>query len=371
MRTEPVEAGHIEARPQLNPAPDGQTHGTKLPAPFSDPFRTADGSSRASVAFQRFEILWFNTGSLCNLSCPSCYIESSPSNDRLGFITQRDLEIYLDELDTLTNQARSTPKTHIKIGFTGGEPFVNPEMPQLLEICLKRGHYCLVLSNAMRPMRRFDKELTGLAQDFPDKVEFRISLDHFEAAWHDYERGSGSFAQSLDGIRLLQSLGFEVTVAGRLQLGKGEETLQCREGDSVSPPRPPLLNETAMRQGYSGLFTAEGITIDAWDPASMVLFPEMHPRLQVPEISTDCWNILGKSPSEMMCSNSRMVLKRKGTEHPVVVPCTLLPYDPRFELSERLGESLGAVQLNHPYCAQFCVLGGASCSPESANNASD
>jgi len=44
------------------------------------------------------------------------------------------------------------------------------------------------------------------------------------------------------------------------------------------------------------------------------------------------------------------------------VACTLLPYDDAYVLGETLASSTGPVQLNHPYCAQFCVLGGASCS---------
>ncbi len=57
-----------------------------------------------------------------------------------------------------------------------------------------------------------------------------------------------------------------------------------------------------------------------------------------------------------------MVVKRKGAERPAVVACTLLPYDPQFELGPRLADAAGAVKLNHPHCARFCVLGGGSCS---------
>jgi hypothetical protein len=46
----------------------------------------------------------------------------------------------------------------------------------------------------------------------------------------------------------------------------------------------------------------------------------------------------------------------------VVLACTLLAYDTRFELGATLAEAAGAVALNHPHCAKFCVLGGASCS---------
>jgi len=64
-----------------------------------------------------------------------------------------------------------------------------------------------------------------------------------------------------------------------------------------------------------------------------------------------------------MCASSRMVVKRKGAARPAVLACTLLPYDARFEMGETLAGASGPVTLNHPHCAKFCVLGGASCAP--------
>ena len=63
-----------------------------------------------------------------------------------------------------------------------------------------------------------------------------------------------------------------------------------------------------------------------------------------------------------MCASSRMVVKRKGSDAPTVLACTLLPYDARFDLGATLAEAETDVSLNHPHCAKFCVLGGASCS---------
>jgi hypothetical protein len=88
----------------------------------------------------------------------------------------------------------------------------------------------------------------------------------------------------------------------------------------------------------------------------------MDASVEVPEITTACWDILGKSPDALMCASSRMVVKRKGAKKPSVLACTLLPYDPAFELGETLAAAEGPVALNHPHCAKFCVLGGASCS---------
>ena len=88
----------------------------------------------------------------------------------------------------------------------------------------------------------------------------------------------------------------------------------------------------------------------------------MDPRADVPEISDGCWRVLNKSPADVMCASSRMVVKRKGAERPAVLACTLVPYDPRFELGPTLADAARPIALNHPHCARFCVLGGASCS---------
>ncbi len=97
----------------------------------------------------------------------------------------------------------------------------------------------------------------------------------------------------------------------------------------------------------------------------------MDERADVPEITEACWESLGKNPSEIMCASSRMVVKRKGAETPVVLPCTLLPYDRGFEMGTTLADAgradggmfdHGAVKLCHPHCARFCVLGGGTCS---------
>src|SRR4029077_4551657 len=79
---------------------------------FRDPFVTAKGEARAQVALRSLDTLWFNTGTLCNLTCRNCYIESSPRNDRLGYLTREDVREYLDE------SARDNLPTRL-IGFTG------------------------------------------------------------------------------------------------------------------------------------------------------------------------------------------------------------------------------------------------------------
>jgi hypothetical protein len=121
-------------------------------------------------------------------------------------------------------------------------------------------------------------------------------------------------------------------------------------------------SEEELRNGFKALFAREGLDIDVEDPEELVLFPEMDEHVDVPEITTACWGILKKNPDDIMCASSRMIVKRKGAAEPVVLPCTLLPYDPQFEMGTRLAEAMRPVKLNHPHCAKFCVLGGGSCS---------
>jgi len=305
------------------------------PAKFKDPDTTAKGERRAAVALKRLETLWFNTGTLCNITCANCYIESSPTNDRLAYLTAAEMTRYLDEAEAIGQR----PAT---IGFTGGEPFMNPEIVPMLETVLARGYDVLVLTNAMKPMMRprLQAALIALNERHAGRLTLRVSLDHWREDLHDEERGAGSFAETLIGLRWLAAHHARLAIAGRL-----------RWGDS----------DAEMREGFRGLFARERIAVDTGDHAALVIFPEMDPRVDVPEITVDCWRILNKSPDDVMCASSRMIVKRKDASEPSVLACTLLPYDPQFELGSTLGEALAPVKLNHPHCAKFCVLGGGSC----------
>lgn len=119
--------------------------------------------------------------------------------------------------------------------------------------------------------------------------------------------------------------------------------------------------EDVLRRGFARLFADRGAHVDCANPQALVLLPEMQEGAAPPEITEACWGILGKSPAEVMCSNARMVVRRKGAAAPSVLACTLLPYDKRFELGQTLAEATKPVPLLHPYCATFCVLGGGSC----------
>lgn len=305
---------------------------------FSHPDITAKGEARASVAWTGLKTLWFNTGTLCNIECRNCYILSSPKNDRLVYLSLADVMPYLDEIERLS-------ANEVEIGITGGEPFMCPDILPIMEAILFRGHSLLLLTNAMRPMMRprLQEGLLRLRRNgLAEKLVLRVSLDSHDQALHDAERGEGAFEEACKGLRWLAEEGFPVALAGRQSLHE---------------------DEAAARAAYGALARSLGLTLDPADPKQLVLFPEMIARDDPPEITTECWGILNKSPESIMCSDQRMVIRRKGAARASVTACTLLVDDPAFELGHTLKQATAEpVKLNHPWCASFCVLGGGSCS---------
>jgi hypothetical protein len=274
------------------------------------------------IALARLETLWINTGTLCNLSCTKCFMESTPTNDTLAYVP----------LAAFNSLLESAPASLTEIGFTGGEPFMNPDIVAMLEAALAAGKSVLVLTNAMRPMRRHEAEIARLAAAYRQKLAIRVSLDHYEPARHDAIRGKASFSSSLEGLHVLRGTGARISVACRTPWGE---------------------TEAAMRAGFFRLFAMSGLALDAEDAKHLILFPEMDtesPALKVTRAALEA------VPPEktLMCATSRMAVLRKGETALRITPCTLLP-------NHTLAALDSPVTLSHPHCAQFCVYGGASC----------
>jgi MoaA/NifB/PqqE/SkfB family radical SAM enzyme len=299
---------------------------------FSHPKVTATGEPRAYVELEKLETLWINSGTLCNLHCDNCYIESSPKNDRLSFFRVSDLKPFLRELDE-----RKEPVE--MIGITGGEPFLNPNITDLLDEVLKAGFEALVLTNAFRVWKKHKDNLLTLQQTYGDKLHIRVSLDHYSKKIHETERGPGTFEKTMEAMKWFYDHNFDLSLAGR-----------------------SLVDEDLgqARVEFQKLLEDYGINLSLED--KLVIFPEMDLNRDVPEITTACWGILNKKPQDQMCATERMLVLRKGEDQAKVLPCTLLAYDPQFEMGTSLSNAEKKVYLNHKFCAQFCVLGGASCS---------
>ena len=305
------------------------------PQKFKNRYRTADGKKRAKVVFKGLETLWFNTGSLCNIKCIGCYMKSSPRNDSLSYLNFSEVNYFVGE--ALKN------KSPLKqVAFTGGEPFMNPQILEIIEAILDKGLRVLILSNGMKPLWNKRCKLLELKNQIEGYLSIRISIDHYTRNKHQTNRGTKSWEPMIKSLKWLSENKFTFSIAGQ---NRWDET------------------ELKARNGYQKLFKKEIIAVDAFNPSQLVLFPEMDEALDVPEITSDCFDVLHKNPEDLMCATSRMVIKRRGADKPVVVPCTLLPHSKFFEMGSKLSSATKSVYLNHPHCAKFCVLGGGSCTP--------
>ena len=298
---------------------------------FSNLYKTADGSDRAYIEAKKIKTLWFNTGTLCNIECKNCYIESSPKNDRLVYLTFNEVKKFIDEC--IENQLDTE-----EIGITGGEPFMNKDIIQIINYSLKNNFKTLVLSNAMKPMLNRKEALLKIKNK---DLTIRVSIDHYTKEKHELIRGKGSYDIMLEGLNWLSENNFNYSLATRLLWNESEDEL---------------------RENFSKFIKDNNLKLDAKSKTDLVTFTEMDENKDTPEITTACWGILNKNPDEVMCSWSRMVVKKKDKLTPTVIACTLLPYDENFDLGETLTNSMKKIYLNHKHCSKFCVLGGSSCS---------
>ncbi len=297
---------------------------------FSNKQYTISGEKRAYVNFNGLKTLWFNTGTLCNLSCKDCYIESSPRNDRLLYLSHEDVCKYLNEIETSNINCKS-------IGITGGEPFMNKDIIKIISTCLNKDRELLILTNAMQPLQNKKCMLLNFQEN--KNLKFRISLDHYTKEKHEKIRGKNSWDKTINGVIWLHNNNFNISIASRSL----------------------YENEKLLRKGYKNLFEQLNLNLDVCNNNDLVLFPEMNNLTDTPEITTACWSLLGVNPNNLMCSNSRMIVKRKENNKTHIVACTLLPYTKEYDYGEDLNNSFKTTYLNHPHCSKFCVLGGANC----------
>ncbi len=293
---------------------------------------TYDGKPRAFVKLKSLKTLWFNTGTLCNLKCSDCYIESSPKNKSLQYLELGDIKKFIDEI------IKNKICTEI-IGLTGGEPFMNPSIIKILKYILNLNFKVLVLSNGMRPIELKFSNLLSLPN--LKNLKIRISMDHYQKNYHEKIRGKNTWERLIKNIIWLDNKGFKINIASKINAGQDEKN---------------------TRQEFQKLFKKINVKLNANNKEELVLFPVMNIKSTAKEITQECWSILDKNPDSIMCSNSRMVVKKKEDNKTKVLACTLITKDKDFELGKSLTSSKKKVFLNHPFCSQFCVLGNSSCS---------
>ncbi|SFK72092.1 Radical SAM superfamily protein [Nitrosomonas aestuarii] len=292
-------------------------------------YATSEGSPRGVIHTHALDELWLHTGTACNLACPFCLEGSKPGDTRLQLMRFDDAKPYIDEALTLGVK---------QFSFTGGEPFINKDIVQMLAYALHY-HPCLVLTNATDPLIKRTKQLEPLL-GYQQKLHFRVSLDHFDAAEHDKARGEGMFSRALEGMRMLYTMGFPLSVANQMMSNLSADYVADRYAEVFREARLP-------------------------EDLPRVEFPEFYPPeavVSAPQITQSCMVDFQTESSrrEFMCAFSRMVVKQHNQCR--VYACTLVDDDADYALAATLTESLEIpVSMKHHRCYS-CFKFGASCS---------
>ncbi|HHT9132786.1 MAG TPA: radical SAM protein, partial [Candidatus Tripitaka californicus] len=153
----------------------------------------------AFLSLNGLKELWIHTNNSCNLRCAHCLVESSSSGE-YGLSTS--------ELAELIHQAKSLGVSQFY--FTGGEPFLRPDLFQLCSFAIAGGSNVTILTNGTLINKETVKWLNALP---PGSVRLQISLDGSKPEVNDPIRGRGSFESILRGIGEAVHAGLSPTVA--------------------------------------------------------------------------------------------------------------------------------------------------------------
>ena len=290
------------------------------------PSPTATAAPRVRLA--ALETLWFQVGgTVCNLACTHCFVSCSPSNRTHEPMTLAEVRPYLDEGAALGVK---------EYYFTGGEPFLNPEMEAILALVVRHYGPATVLTNGLLLDAARCLRLRSIADEGDYALDLRVSLDGPDAASNDRVRGSGAFARATQGIRNLAAVGLNPVVTatevyddnGSAQGKQRFFALLATLG--IAKPRLKLLPLFRI-----GAEAARGGAYERWQRLAEGADDELG------------WD-------HLQCSSSRMVTGQG------VWVCPILVNEPAARMGPALADALGPAPLSHAAC-WTCHVHGVSC----------
>jgi AdoMet-dependent heme synthase len=279
------------------------------------------------VALRTLDTLWFQVGgTVCNLACTHCFVSCSPTNHTHEMMSLDEVRRHLGEAAALGAR---------EYYFTGGEPFLNPDMEAILAETLEVGP-ATVLTNGLL----LDPERCARLKDLADRSDYsldlRVSIDGWDAATNDPIRGAGTFDRILAGVLHLAQAGLNpvVTVTAVWEeagsdAGK-ERFFALLRSLGIERPRLKVLPVFQI-----GAEAERAGAYESWQ------------RLRAGDALEEGWD-------HLQCSSCRMV-----TDQGIWV-CPILVNEPAGKMGETLADSLGPFSLEHPAC-WTCHVYGVSC----------
>ena len=309
-------AALAHAGPAVAPAPAPSTAPGSAPAPGRFPLQP----------LEHLDALWIQVaGTLCNLRCAHCFVPSGPGEDRHAFMTRREVRGRVAEALRLGVK---------EFYFTGGEPFVHPEMLEILADTLAGGP-CTVLTNGTLFTRHVLETLRRLSDSSRYALEIRVSLDGWRAEDHDRFRGAGSFARTVTGLARLAE--YELLPIVTVTQNTDEDPI-------------------GFRERYLAMLRATGLPRPRLKVLPMFLLGREAERTRgyAPEESLLDLPAGAFDPTRLQCGSCRAVTSRG------VFVCPLLVDEESARMGERLDQALGPFELRHGACST-CYATGMTC----------
>ncbi len=177
--------------------------------------------------------LWLYTNFDCNLRCDYCCVRSSPAAPRR--------ELGLARVQRIAREAAELGVGEIFV--TGGEPFLLPDVGQILARCAAAAP-TTVLTNGMLFTGRRIETLRALPRE---RIILQISLDSATPELHDLHRGSGSWTRTREGIRRARAEGFRVRWAATVSSdAEAKEFRQFLDKEQIAP-EDRVIRRIALR----------------------------------------------------------------------------------------------------------------------------
>ncbi|MBU1274698.1 MAG: arsenosugar biosynthesis radical SAM protein ArsS [Proteobacteria bacterium] len=195
------------------------------------------------------ETLQINVGLKCNLACKHCHLEAGPQRGEL--MSRETMEQVLD-------YARRVEFATIDI--TGGSPELNPWLPFLVENAAKLAPRLLLRSNLTLLTDGSRGRLLDLLRSL--NVALIVSFPALNPGPVEAQRGAGTFESCLEGLGLLNSLGWGVE-GQDLELDLVANPAGAFLPPSQAATEQRFRREMASRWGlsFSNLFTLANVPL--------------------------------------------------------------------------------------------------------------
>lgn len=292
------------------------------------PERYEPDVSTATLPFLHLDTLWLQvTGTLCNIACRHCFISCGPKVEIHGMMSVDEVREAIEEAAALGC---------CDYWFTGGEPFLHPDILTLVDIALEHGPLG-ILTNGMLIDEKLATELARRFRDSHYSLDVRVSLDGLDAAENDDVRGRGVFAATTQGIEHLVEAGIEPVIA--------ITTVNANnEGEDARLRFMELLRQLGVRRPRIKLIPPFKIGREVYRSGE-----RYNENNRVTDAMLD-----SDTPWTLQCGTSRMVTDRG------VWPCPILINEDEARMGDTLRDGLRPQELSHPAC-HTCYVEGFSC----------